>query len=162
MGRNRRADAGETLVELLVTITIMSVAGVAIMAGLQMTVLGATLGRGQANSDAYVRSAAEAIQNSVDAGSYATCPNAVSAYTTVGQAAVDKASGLTGVYIFSISSVQGWSNPSGWGQCPATPTPYAERLAMKVSSPGTAQHQAIEQLTAVVRKPCTNAFPSPC
>lgn len=184
MGRpsSRSAESGETLVELLVTITIMGIAGVAIMSGLRMTILSATLGRSEANSEAYVRSAGEAIQNWVanagTKGNYATCATAASTYAAQGQAAIDNAwsadpkhTGVADPYQLTIVAatsggpvIQTWTNSGSsgsWGAC--VDTAYAQMFKLQVKGPGSGGHQSSESLTMIVRKPCTGqTWPSVC
>src|SRR5262245_26290216 len=60
-----RSDRGETLVEVLVSVMILGVAGVAIVSGLMMSVQASDSHRKQTTGGAYVRSFAEAIQDYV-------------------------------------------------------------------------------------------------
>src|SRR4051794_27134465 len=64
-GARRRSERGETLIEMLVAIVILGVAGVAILSGLQMTVMTSDLHRKQTSEGAYVRNLAEAVQDYV-------------------------------------------------------------------------------------------------
>jgi len=156
-----RNDGGETLIELIVAIAIMGIAGVAVMTGLQFSVLSSTLGRNQATSDAYVRTLAEAIQRYVSAsGGYQACsttPNYITA-SVASQAA------LPSGYTASQSAVQNW-NPTThtWGSCNST-FDYAQRMTLTVTSAGAATdaHKATEQLTFIIRRPCNGLLPSPC
>ncbi len=62
-GRRLKAgEAGLTLIELIFTVAIMSVAFVVILSGMITAVLGATLHRHQANGEAVLRSFAEAVK----------------------------------------------------------------------------------------------------
>src|SRR4051794_24113545 len=79
----RRSDCGETLIELLVAVTILGIAGVAILAGMAFNVQASTINRNQAGGGAYLRSAAEAIQKEIDgSGTYSSCGSAVATYTS--------------------------------------------------------------------------------
>jgi hypothetical protein len=73
----RRAERGETLVELLMTITILAIAVVAIAGGLGDAIFSSTLHRGHTTADGLVRTAAECIKDrSVTYqanGSYGSC-----------------------------------------------------------------------------------------
>lgn len=154
-----RNDDGETLIELIVAIAIMGVAGVAIMTGLQFSIVSSALGRSQATSDAYVRSLAESIQRSVGAtGGYQGCstgPNYLTA-TVMNQAS------LPSGYSATQSAVQTWNPTTAtWGACNPT-YDYAQRMTLKVSSPGSGVHRATEQLTFIIRRPCNGSVPSPC
>ena len=70
------SDRGESLVEVLLSLTILGIAGVAIMAGLQLSVTASDIHRKQTTGSAYARSYAEAIQRYVAAGNYAACAGA--------------------------------------------------------------------------------------
>jgi len=60
--RHVRDDRGVTLIETLVAIVILGIAGVAVMAGLQMSITASEVHRKQTTGGAYVRSYAEAVQ----------------------------------------------------------------------------------------------------
>ena len=63
MLRTRRTDdRGVTLVETLVAVAILGIAGVAVLAGFQMSITASDMHRKQTTGGAYVRSYAEAIQ----------------------------------------------------------------------------------------------------
>lgn len=138
------SDRGETLVELLVSIVILGVAGVAILAGLAMSVRGSDLHRKEATGGAYVRSFAEVVQTYVDANGYKPCGSAASVY---GSLAVPD---LPPGYATAVTAVQSW-NGSTWGPCSAT---GLQRLDLVVTSTGDASQQARETLTVIIRQPC--------
>jgi prepilin-type N-terminal cleavage/methylation domain-containing protein len=149
--RGRRAgwgsDRGESLVEVLVAVAILGIAGVAILAGLQFSVKASVIHRNEATGGAYVRSFAEAIQNYVDSNGYKSCANAPANYSAVA------VPGLPAGYTPSVVSLKSWTG-SGWGPCTAT---GVQRLDLKVTSPGDASHRADELLTVIVRQPCNGS-----
>lgn len=154
---SRRGDEGETLIELIVALAILSVAAVAILAGLMTSIRASTVHRNEATGGAYVRSFAEAIQNHVDtSGGYAGCAAAVSTYQGV---AVPN---LPAGYAKSVANVQSWTG-TAWGACTAT---GIQRVQLTVTTTGDANHQAAERLTVVLRRPCngpaTTAASDPC
>ena len=59
----RRAEAGETLVELLVTIAILGIAIIAIVGGLGDAILSSNVHRGHASAGALARSTAECLRD---------------------------------------------------------------------------------------------------
>src|SRR3954447_1727605 len=77
----QRDDRGETLIELLVAVAILGIAGVAILGGLLVSTQASTIHRNSATGGAYVRSFAEAIQADVDQNGYKSCANAVNPTT---------------------------------------------------------------------------------
>ena len=149
-------DRGETLVELIVTIAILGVAGAAILAGLMASVQTSVLHRNDATGGAYVRSFAEAIQTFVDTNGYKPCGSAASSYGAV--AVLDLPPG----YSKSVTAVKSWSG-SAWVPCTAD---GIQRLDLKVTTTGDAVHRADETLTVVLRQPCNGtasaAGDNPC
>ena len=141
------SDHGETLIELVVAVAILGIAGVAILGGLMMSVRASVLHRNDATGGAYVRSFAEAIQTNVDVNGYKSCANAASGYT--GVAVPDLPTG----YVSSVTAVQSW-NGSVWGACTAD---GIQRLDLKVTTTGDDGHRAGETLTVVLRQPCNGA-----
>ncbi|GAA3523185.1 type II secretion system protein [Nocardioides daeguensis] len=150
MHRPRRAtsdERGETLIELVVSVSILGIAAVAILSGVMLSVKTSTLHRNEATGGAYVRSFAEAIQNHVDSTGYAACGSAVSSYQAV---AVPN---LPSGYTKTVTAVQSW-NGSGWGSCTAD---GIQRVELTVATTGDATRRADETLTVVLRRPCNGA-----
>jgi type II secretory pathway pseudopilin PulG len=143
-----RSDRGETLIELVVAVAILGIAGVAILGGLMMSIRTSVMHRNDATGGAYVRSFAEAIQTDVDAHGYKTCANALNA--TSGYQTVDVPELPPGYTKSVVGPVQSW-NGSSWGAC--TPDGI-QRLDLKVTTTGDNQHKADETLTVVLRQPC--------
>ena len=140
------SDRGETLVELLVAIVILGVAGVAILAGMAMSVRGSDLHRKEATGGAYVRSFAEVIQTYVDANGYKSCGSAASTYGSL------SVPDLPPGYTTAVTAVKSW-NGSTWVDCTGTST-VLQRLDLKVKSAGSGVQQAEETLTVIIRQPC--------
>jgi prepilin-type N-terminal cleavage/methylation domain-containing protein len=143
--RALRDERGESLVELIVAVAILGIAAVAILSGLMLSVKASDQHRKEATGGAYVRSFAEAIQDSVDAaGGYQSCASAASSY---GAVAVPD---LPASYTKSVTAVKSWSG-SSWDACSAA---GIQRVDLKVTSPGDASHRFEETLTVVLRRPC--------
>lgn len=148
-----RDELGETLIELVMSLAILGVAGLAIVAGLQMSVKTSDQHRRHAESGTYVRSFAEAIQKSLDTnGGYADCGSAPGTYGAVPVPA------LPSGYTPTVESVKKWTS-SGWDTCTGTDKAGgAEQLRLKVVSSGDAGHKVEETLVVVVRKPCNGTL----
>ncbi|MET0885937.1 MAG: prepilin-type N-terminal cleavage/methylation domain-containing protein [Mycetocola sp.] len=70
-------DRGETLVELLVAISILGIGIIALVGGLMVAITGSTEHRGRASADSLARSAAECIKDRsvgyAENGQYGAC-----------------------------------------------------------------------------------------
>lgn len=137
-----RDDQGETLVELLVSIVILGIGAVAILAGLMFSVKSAEIGRSQATGGAYVRSWAEAIQADVDAA------NSLGNCSTYGSIFTSLKSGNPDLAGYTQSCV---ATSEGDG---------LQRLTLRLTSAGDAQHAASESLVVLIRQPCNGATSS--
>ncbi|WP_435772026.1 type II secretion system protein [Nocardioides sp. SYSU DS0651] len=155
-GDRWRDERGETLVELVVALAILGVAGVAILTGLLVSVRTSDVQRNEATGGAYVRSFAEAIQNYVDANGYRACSSAAATYAAV------TVPDLPAGYTPSVTAVRSW-NGTAWGSCTAD---GIQRLDLVVTTTGDAAHRADETLTVVLRRPCnggaTTVGADPC
>lgn len=148
-----RDERGETLVELLVTVAILGIAGVLVVGAMLMGVTASDVGRKQASGGAYARSYAEAIQQSVDANAgYAGCGSAAATYGAV--AVPDLPAGFTK----SVVDVRSWTG-SAWGACDSR---GIQRITVRVVTTGDAKHRATEELTVVLRQPCNASGATPC
>lgn len=154
MGHRRaRSDAGETLVETLVALAILSLAALAILAGLQLSVKASDIHRKQTTSGSYVRNYAEAIEKYVDTtGNYVKCASATDyAPATVG---------------FTVPTGYEWEHSAAeplagngsvitTGTCP-TRDQGVQRLRLTLRS---TDDRAAEHLTIVLRRACTRSAP---
>lgn len=84
LGRNRASnDQGETLVEVLVAVAILGLAGVAVLVGMGLAAKASRIHRAETTGSAQLRSYAEDIQQTVtnDPTKYTTaCANQATAY----------------------------------------------------------------------------------
>ena len=140
-----RSDDGTSLVETLVALAILSIAAVAILAGLQLSVVTSDVHRKQSSDGAYVRGYAEAIEQYLNtAGNYVPCAGA-NAYSpgTVGYTvpAGHNAQQAAAVPLVGDGTA---------GSCPGSDNGI-QRLRLTVSS---ADGRATETLTIVVRRNC--------
>lgn len=137
----RRDERGESLLELLMAVSIMGIALVAIVGGLVASILMTDIHRKQATAGMYVRDYAEAIANEVAAPEgYQNC----AAASTYG-------SGFTATDGFtpSVVSVQYWDGSTWQPEC-ATDSGL-QQLTLQVRSQDS---RATERVVIVVRKPC--------
>lgn len=137
-------DRGETLLELLIAVAIMSIAVVAIIGGLVAGVAVSDIHRKQSTAGAAVRDYAETVEKYVAGAGYTSCATP-SAYApgTVGFTTIP-----TG-YTAAAVTVRYWSG-TAWTAGPCTDLGLQE-LTIKVASSDT---RASEQLVVVLRKPC--------
>ncbi len=134
-----RADQGETLVELVVSIALLGIAGVAVMSGLWVSVVSSTVGRNEATSSAYVRSWAESIQTHVDASkALGSCASYEALFDP--HAATDR--GLVNVSVKAV--------------CTAV-VGGLQQVQLSLTSGGDARHDGTEKLTVFIRQPCNGA-----
>jgi type II secretory pathway pseudopilin PulG len=144
------SDRGETLVEILAAVVILGIAGVAIVAGLQMSVTASDIHRKQSTGGAYARSYAEAIEDYVAAAAdhYVACA-AANAYSP---ATVGFAGDLPGGYTATHGAAM--RVPPGGGaaeQCSGNDT-GVQQIDITVRSP---DGRAAEELTVILRRPCS-------
>ena len=136
-------DRGETLLELLIALTIMSIAVVAIVGGLLAGVAVSDIHRKQSTAGAAVRDYAENVEKFVAGAGYTSCA-APSAYSP-GAVGFTAPSG----YAASAVAVRYWSG-TAWVASPCTDVGLQE-LTVQVASTDT---RAAERLVVMLRKPC--------
>jgi prepilin-type N-terminal cleavage/methylation domain-containing protein len=142
-----KGDRGETLLELIVALAIMSVAVVALVGGLGTSIMMSDIHRKQATAGMILRNYAEDVTAKVDTGGYpAACAPLDTAYTPP--------SGFSATVV--SGSVRYWT-ASGWTSSCTTDTGLRQ-LKLQVAS---LDDRAVEKLVIEVRKPCGLADP-PC
>lgn len=137
-----RADAGETLTELLLTVVILGIATAGITFALGTTVKAAGMHRQQALAQNTLRAWAEQI----GAGTYAAC-------ATAGSFAAPSpapAAGLTA----AVTAVQYWTGTAFAAAC-GTDTGI-QRVTLRITAVNGLSPAITESLAVVVRKPCTS------
>ncbi|HEY0165440.1 MAG TPA: hypothetical protein VGB75_00230 [Jatrophihabitans sp.] len=147
MGAGMRSEAdrdrGETLLELLIGLTIMAVAVVAVVGGLVASIAVSDIHRKQATAGAAVRDYAENVEKFVAGAGYTACA-APSAYSP-GAVGFTAPSG----YVATAVTVRHWSG-AAWAASPCADIGLQE-LTVQVASSDT---RASERLVVVLRKPC--------
>jgi type II secretory pathway pseudopilin PulG len=138
-----RDDRGESLLELLVAVTIMGIAVVAVVGGIGTGILMSDIHRKQATAGAYVRDYAEAVEKAVAAspsGYVANCaPNYAASFTPPGG------------YTAQITAVSFWNGSSFPTTCDASADVGVQQVSLRVQS---GDGRAAETLSVVIRRPC--------
>jgi len=136
-------QAGETLIELLMAMSILGTAVVALVGGIGTSIVMSDIHRKQATAGAVVRTYAEAIQSGVTTSTkpYVDCAN-VSAYASP--------AGFTqvGGYTATVVAVTYWSGTAFATTCSSDEG--VQKLALRVSS---ADAKAVETLELIIRDP---------
>ncbi|HEY4021015.1 MAG TPA: type II secretion system protein [Pseudonocardiaceae bacterium] len=142
----QRNDRGETMLELLIAVTIMAIAVVAVVGGLGTSILISDVHRKQATAGDAVRNYAETMENLVTAGGYKPC-GSTSDYTTLGASFTPPAGYQDSVV---TGSMRYWASGGGWQNSCSTDTGLQQLTLQVASSDG----RASEQLVIVLRKRC--------
>ena len=117
------SERGDTLVEILVAILILSVAGVALLAAFSTNIAGSAAHRKLANSDLVLRGIAEAAYSQIQIGDQSTAPLYSSCATSY---SVDTSSTYPG-YVPTATVTKYWDPTSSswlnspWPQCSGQP-----------------------------------------
>lgn len=137
-----RGEAGETLLELLISIVILAVCVAAIGGGVVISVKTSRIHKEQSIAQQYLKNYAESIANSYTACSGSTPPN----YVSVGSFATPPGfSPPTAVVNYWVSGTATWSTTTA---CPGT-DPGLQRVLLSLNSVDTF---VAEKLIVVVRK----------
>jgi prepilin-type N-terminal cleavage/methylation domain-containing protein len=136
-------DAGETLIELLVTVVILGIATAGLSAGLLAVGNASTMHRQQALAQNALRAWAEQIA----AGTYTDCA------TTGTFAAPSPAmpSGLTG----TVTDVRYWDGASFAGSCGADTG--VQKVTLTVTVATRLSVPLVRKIAVVLRKPCVSS-----
>lgn len=136
-------ERGESLLELLIGLAIISIAVVAVIGGLLASVTVSDVHRKQSTAGASVRDYAEIVEKYVAGTGYTACA-APSSYAP-GAVGFSAPPG----YAASAVTVRYWSG-TAWVASPCTDVGL-QQLTVQVASSDT---RAVEQLVVVLRKPC--------
>lgn len=137
-------DRGETLLELLVAVTIMAIALVAIVGGLAASIMVSDIHRKQATAGAYARDFGEAIESIVAGGGYTPCA------TTASYGAPPGFSVPAGFAKAVVpGSLRYWTGTT-WGAACGTDRGLQQLTVQVASTDG----RASERVVVVLRKPC--------
>lgn len=142
-----RDQRGETLLEILVSVSIMGVCFVAVIAGIGTTLLATDTHRQEATAEAVLRTYAERMQDPADVA-YVACATTATYTTPVGFTLP------TAGWSASVTLVQSWQGdtpPTFSATCPS-PDKGVQQLTLRVQSP-VGNHRATETVVIVKRKP---------
>lgn len=141
-----RSDAGETLIELALTIVILGICSVAIGTGVALSAKISGMHRQQALADEFLHNYAETLQ----ASPYQPCTSASPSYAT----------GLPkptpGTWSVSQSAISYWNGTAFTSACPAKDQLQEVTLCLQTSSTPTTDCKGAlvnETLTVVLRNP---------
>jgi Tfp pilus assembly protein PilV len=143
---SRRRDRGETLIELLVTVSIMGTAFVGVLAGIGTTFIATDSHRQSATAETVVRNYAERIIDNEAA--YVPCATTTSYASPVGFSVPSAAWSAS---VTSVLSWQGDSPPTFAATCPS-PDKGLQQLTLRVQSPA-GNHQVTETVVITKRAP---------
>jgi Tfp pilus assembly protein PilV len=144
---HRRDQRGETLLELLVSVTIMGIAFVAIIAGIGTTLMATHIDRQAATAETVIRSYAERIEDTTDTA-YVDCATTSSYSNPIGFSL--PAAGWS-ASVTNVLAWQGDTPPTFAAGCPS-PDEGLQQLTLTVQSPA-GNHQATKTLVIVKRRP---------
>jgi type II secretory pathway pseudopilin PulG len=142
---NRDLERGETLVELLLAIVILGIAGVAVLGGLGTSIIVSDAHRKQTVSGAAVRAYAEQLQTKVAAAGYVSCAG-MGSY----------ASGAVGYtppagYAASTTGVTYWNPATSTFAATCATDSGVQAVTLQVRD--TTDTRGTVSLTVVIRKP---------
>lgn len=137
-------DSGESLLELLVAVTIMGIAVVAIIAGIGTGILVSDIHRKGATAGAVAHAYAESVARGVAGGTYAGCATTATYATPPGFIA-------TPGFTASVTAVRYWNDTTKTFSSSCTTDGGVQKLSLRVAS---SDGRASETLDLVIRKPC--------
>jgi hypothetical protein len=150
-GRHRRGDAGETLVELLITIVVLGTSVLGVMGAVATAVGTSTLDRRQVQAQAVLRGWGEKVAG-VDDAAYGDCLG------TSGVAAATPApAALPAGFGAAVTGVSYWNTATGAFGAACTPgsDPGLRRVTLRLTADSLLYPGFTQTLDVVVRKPCT-------
>jgi type II secretory pathway pseudopilin PulG len=139
----RQGDAGDTLVEILISMTILGVCGVAVVAAMATSIFGSTVSRSSADGEVGIRRVAEQV---LSTATYVPC-----SATTTPAYSVAPPSGLVAT---GPVKVEYWDGTFGGGTfqstCPLNSDRGIQRLSISLKS---TDGRGSATVSVVLRKP---------
>ena len=174
----RRSEAGDTLVEILIALTVLGVAATAILLAFATSISGSSAHRNSVTMDTMLRTAAAEVTSAIQQQSMTDFVNCSGAYvltTTPGSIVLPNNPAPAVQYTASITGVGYWDTSTGLPQpqftSPTAPTdagcpsgvsssvPGPQQLTITVTPSGGGASQTI---TTVVQDPAAPTPPSGC
>jgi prepilin-type N-terminal cleavage/methylation domain-containing protein len=152
------AERGDTLIEVLVAVAILGIAGAAIMGGFASSIVLSTVHRELATTASDSRNFAELLDKAIDdkAIAYTAC---------AGAAAYSSPPGFTNPTdhhnTAQVTAVAYWNGTAFVGSCPPGGDQGVQRVSVSVTNTDT---RAISDAQVIIRKPCllTDVTSGPC
>jgi prepilin-type N-terminal cleavage/methylation domain-containing protein len=150
-------EGGFTLIEVLVTLSIVSIAFVAILSAISVMIVSSAEHRELTDAEAAVRNAAEFVRNEADVP-YQPCgaaPAPQAAYDGMVVAADDAELAVASGYAVGVAAVEPWNgdaDPATFaaaGTCPAGGDRGVQRVTVRVTTPSG----STQDLLVVKREP---------
>lgn len=157
--RGRRVDAtrpaterGDTLIEVLVAVSILGIAGAAIMGGFASSIVLSAVHRKLATTATDSRNFSELLGKGIDDKTIVYRPCA-------SPAAYSSPPGFTANAgnAASVTAVEFW-NGTTFGSCPAGGDQGVQRVSVSVTNTDT---RAVSRVQVIIRKPCLPADVAP-
>ncbi len=151
-------DRGETLIELLVAVTILGIGAAAILGGLMLAVDSSTFARSQSGVQALLRSYGDALADAGDTTGtglyrYKACAVAGDFPAATAVPGVSVPSGWSA----AVTAVRYW-NGTGFGTgCTTGSDTGVQRVTVSVTAPAGLYPSLTRTLDVVVRRPCAAA-----
>jgi type II secretory pathway pseudopilin PulG len=142
--RRTRSEDGETLVELLISVSILGIAVVGIVAGMATALTASDANRKQGVVEAQLRNFAEAVTD--PSAPYVEC-------ATTGSYANPPGFALPAGYSATVTSVRyfdGNGSPGFTGSCPSNPDNGVQVITVRIQS---SDERALKSLTFAKRRP---------
>jgi prepilin-type N-terminal cleavage/methylation domain-containing protein len=143
---SRAAERGDTLIELLVAVAILGIAGTAVMGGFASSIVLSTVHRKLATTASDSRNFAELLDTAIDSKAIAYTPCAAAA-------AYSSPPGFTAGANNTphVTAVAYWNGTSFVGSCPAGGDQGLQQVSVSVTNTDT---RAISRSQVIIRKPC--------
>lgn len=140
----RRADQGDTLIEVMIAVAILAIAGVALIGSVLTSITASSEHRFLTLNDVYIKSYSDAAIQQIERASSPLFSDCASTYSLV------KPSDIPSNYPIVISSIEYWTG-SAWGTSCTPGSDQAQLITVQVQSPT----QIVTTLSFAVRDPAT-------
>lgn len=154
---SRMSERGDTLLEVLIAVVILGIAGTAIMSGFASSIVLSAVHRKLATTASDSGNFGELLDKAIDDKTiaYKPCPSATAAYSS--PPGFTPAANNTS----AVTAVDYWNGTSFVGACPPGGDQGVQRVSVSVTNTDT---RAISRVQIIIRKPChpADTTPGPC